>query len=284
MVKRSPHEILGVEPTSTKQEVKEQYKRLILRVHPDVQRVHVSDASREASEIIGSYTAIMKSPPQTELYTEELLRTNLRKYADDFFERISEYCGMDAPRFSEPDFERFYHIFTNFKTQRDFESREARERFCLGVRTVARAVRSLDRRMHVVSASVERAPAPSSSRERKIREYPFGCEHCGKGFNSPNQTINHLRSRKHFDRISMAVENPREYIDAQISEIAQDDERESSVEEESVEEEPVPVEICERPRKELRLEPLAFRTCATCRAVFTTRTELFAHLKAAHKT
>lgn len=283
--KRPPHEVLGLPPTSTRQEIRDQYKRLILKVHPDFQRVHASNAPAEASEIIGAYTELMRSPPAFEFYTEGLFRSDLRKYADDFFERVGSYCKISAPTFSSPDFERFYQIFTNFRTHKEFDSREDRDAFCLNVRRVAKMVRGLDRRMSVAPV-IEKKVVPRT-REKKVKTYPFNCEHCRKGFNSPNQILNHFRSRKHFENVRDKAESPEAYVKNQISELSHHDETDRpapdtvSDDTQPVDEVPVPGPTCNA-KREFKQEPTPFRTCAICKLVFKTRTELFSHLRTTH--
>lgn len=282
-VKRTSHEVLGLPPTSTKQEVKDQYKRMILKAHPDAHRTHTSEASTEAAEIIAAYTSIMKSPPILELYTEALFKTDLRKYADDFFERVSDYSGTSAPKFSDPEFERFYQIFTNFRTQKTLDTTE--QEFCLKVRKIARMVRSLDKRTCESAPVVERK-VPIKVKEKKSKIYPFNCGCCRKGFNSSNQLLDHLRSKKHLEKISEDVEDPREYVRKQISEIAGEEaeqEAQDTVEEEMDENKTVVEQKAnDVTKKYFKQEPVVFRTCAKCKLVFSTRSQLFSHLKETH--
>ncbi|ADM10908.1 DnaJ-like protein [Encephalitozoon intestinalis ATCC 50506] len=288
-IKKSPYEILDLSPISTKREIKDRYKTLILEVHPDVQKVHSSQASKEAVEIMEAYRSIMKSPPRFEFYNEELFRKDLRKYAEDFFERVSDYCGIpSAPKFGDPDFERFYQVFSNFRTQKTFETEEEKSEFCRNVRRIARVVRSLDKRANVESLSIEVYQPSPKAKEKKIKTYPFSCSHCDKGFHSRNQVINHFRSKKHFEKVSLVSETPKEYVENQIQEIAEEDFSEP-VCEPCVDQIPENAERhCaeeqETPKKPTgRQEPVPFRTCAECKIVFGGRAELLMHLKTAHK-
>ncbi|KMV66711.1 hypothetical protein M970_010400 [Encephalitozoon cuniculi EcunIII-L] len=288
-IKKSPHEVLGLSPVSTRKEIRDRYKSLILKVHPDVQKVHSSQASKEAVEIMDAYTSIMKSPPLFEFYNEELFREDLRKYAEDFFERISDYCGIPgAPKFCSPDFERFYHMFTNFRTQKAFGTEEERSEFCRGVRRVARIVRDLDKRIGTDSFPVEIPPAPARVKERKTKTYPFNCTHCEKGFHSQNQIINHFRSRKHFERVGLTEKTPRKYIENQIQEVTQQNSIEV-VQKPHREEKPESLESCkieeqgDIKKTTARQEPIPFRTCAKCRTVLSSRSELLMHLRTDHK-
>ncbi|WEL37801.1 DnaJ domain-containing protein [Encephalitozoon hellem] len=288
-VKKSPHEILSLSPVSTKKEVKDRYRTLILETHPDSQKVHSSQAPKEAMEIMEAYTSIIRSPPQFEFYTEELFREDLRKYAEDFFERICDYCRIPgAPKFSDPDFERFYQIFTNFRTQKEFTTEEEKSEFCRNVRKVARVVRSLDKRINIDSFSVAINVKPPRPKERKVKDHPFNCSHCNKGFHSRNQIIDHFRSRKHFERISMVSGDPKKYIENQVQEISCQNESETA-QKPCMEKEPEAVEVHEVKEKNAakktgsRQEPAPFRTCAECRIVFSSRSELLMHLKTGHR-
>lgn len=288
-IEKSPYEVLGLSPVSTRREVKDCYRTLILKAHPDVQKVHSSKAPKEAMEIMEAYTSIMRSPPGFELYTEELFGRDLRKYADDFFERISDYCRIPgAPKFSDPDFERFYQVFTNFRTQKVFDTEEEKSEFCRNVRKVARIVKGLDKRISIDSFPVEAHPAPPKSREKKTKLYPYNCEHCSKGFHSHNQIIDHFRSRKHFERVRLVSEDPKKYIENQLQEITCQDPSEI-IQEPCTEKEP---EIMEDHKIEEQStvkktgpikEPAPFRTCAECKAVFNSRAELLMHLKMGRK-
>lgn len=290
-IKRPPHDVLGLPTTATRQEVRDSYRRLILKAHPDARRVHSSEASGEAVEIMEAYTSMMRSPPSFSLYTEDLFRTDLRKYAEDFFERVATYCELvGAPKFSSPDFERFYHMFINFRTQRPFDTDEERVSFCRSVRNIARIVHGLDRRVNTDPVTVDASPAARPKvKEKKAKVYSFSCTHCAKGFHSRNQAIDHFRSKKHLEKVALVSHSPQEYIERQISEISLPDLPKESLDIPAEPAPPYPVDT-KTPEQDpvpkvavYRQEPAPFRTCAKCRLVFSTRTELFTHLKTSHK-
>jgi curved DNA-binding protein CbpA len=284
-VARTPSEVLGLAPTATRAEIRERYRSLILQAHPDIQHRHVSKTTAEASEVITAYSRLMKELPPLEEYTEELLKSDLKKYADDVFERIGEYFGAKAPKFSSPDFERFYCIFTNFTTTRDFELPEEKTKCCRNIRRIARTVRRLDGRI-CEDKPIEAESRVAIPREKKIKEYPICCEQCSKGFHSINQLLNHFRSRKHLEKAGEVAEDPRRYVEEQIQGITgarrEEDMRVENIEEVHMEEAVAPAEE-PRPKAELRKEPLPFRTCSRCRLIFDSRSELFVHLRTSHR-
>jgi curved DNA-binding protein CbpA len=285
-VAKTPFEILGVPPTATREEIREKYRRTILEIHPDIQHRHVSKTTGDASEVIAAYAQLTKSLPPLEEYTEELFRSDMRKYGDDLFERISDYFKIRTPKFSSPDFERFYYIFTNFTTAKEFETKEERDKCCRNVRRIARMLRQMDGRMCDEKPIQVERKAPPPPKEKKIKTYPIQCDECSKGFHSTNQLLNHLRSRKHLERVSKTTGDPRKYVEDQILRITGMERAEEEIKEEhprEVEAEDEPRAEEERPRTELRREPLPFRTCSRCRLIFDNRAELFVHLRVSHR-
>ncbi|TBU19574.1 hypothetical protein CWI42_010460 [Ordospora colligata] len=299
-VTKTPYEILGLDTTSTRHEIKTRYKQLIIKIHPDTHKNHAKDTSINAAEVNEAYNILMKSPPVFEAYTQELFKQDVRKYAGDFFERVANYCKItNYPRFDDPGFEQFYYFFTNFRAQAEFETEQEQNTFCLNVRKIARMVRSIDKRMDIVLHTT--TPSFHSSLNKQPRcntpkVYPFNCNECSKGFHCRNQLLNHLNSKKHLIKISTISDTPGKYIQEQIAGIItihpdtqapvnpdnqtttpSDTDTPSSVLNEANQSDH------QKPKKSYKREPVAFRTCSKCKLILDGREDLLLHMKANHQ-
>lgn len=305
-VAKTPYDILGLDTTSTRHEIKARYKHLIIRTHPDTCKNHTADTSTNAVEVIQAYNTLMKSPPVFEVYTQQLFKKDIRKYASDFFERVADYCKIaNYPRFDDPDFERFYYFFTNFRTQAEFETEQEQNTFCLSVRRIARVVRSLDKRMdmaiHTPASSFSSSSTSVHSSLNKQpkcntpKTYPFNCCECNKGFHCRNQLLNHFNSKKHLVKISTVSSTPQQYIQEQIAKIvAIHPDTQAPISTNNQATTPSYVDALNTPRetnqqnhqepkKAYKKEPVAFRTCSKCKLVLDGREDLLLHMKANHQ-
>eukprot|EP01022_Parablepharisma_sp_SALTPOND_P004446 TRINITY_DN120321_c0_g1_i1.p1 TRINITY_DN120321_c0_g1~~TRINITY_DN120321_c0_g1_i1.p1 ORF type:complete len:399 (+),score=43.32 TRINITY_DN120321_c0_g1_i1:420-1616(+) len=78
------YEILGVEKTATEEEIKKQYKKLALRLHPDKNR---APQATEAFKKVAQALACLTNPNKRKIYdehgNEENFRTQYREYFQD---------------------------------------------------------------------------------------------------------------------------------------------------------------------------------------------------------
>ncbi|XP_015189623.1 PREDICTED: uncharacterized protein LOC107073459 [Polistes dominula] len=177
---KTPYEILNIEPTSTKNEIRSAYIKLMLLHHPTRQK---KSDPQKAVDITNAYTTIKSSTPLFEYYTEELFKKDFMKYAADFYERIGDFCGIVSPDF-----------ITNYI--------------------------ELDDRIVKEDTKALKKPVTSSvTVERKPNIKPYCCNECKKNFKSKNQLINHYNSKKHYLAVEEMVEDPKLFVQRQIQSI-----------------------------------------------------------------
>ncbi|KAF9761969.1 hypothetical protein NGRA_2293 [Nosema granulosis] len=195
--KKTPFEILGIPPISTKEEIRERFIKLI-------------KISSDRQEIISAYDSIKNSPPDLDLYTAEILSEE--KYFKDLFQKIGDYCGLAVPK----EREEIYKMFKNFQSSRRFKTEKERIEFNYKVRKIVKEC-SIDS----IDSSIDNIDSISSidTYRSTTTEKQFKCEECKKGFRSINQLLNHYRSKKHLREVEKIEKEPKEFIKKQIENV-----------------------------------------------------------------
>lgn len=262
---KTPWEILGVDPTSTKEEVRSRFIHLVKK--------------GVRQEIVTAYEEIKRGAPPLEYYSEDLLRRDLEKYGRDVYQKIGEYTGV-VTRWGSPE---FYRVFLNFQSP-------VKGDFNLRVRQLTRMIKRLTTTridvQHVVDSEHVVDSVHVVNNEHVVNivvEKEFKCEGCCKGFRSTNQLLNHYRSRKHKDKYT------QEEIERHIQSLSQ-----CVVEEVQIPSTSTPPTQCEEETSTQHStqlssnhllssrDPPIFRTCSQCKVVFPTRREMVTHIKERH--
>ena len=104
--KRDYYEVLGVSKTSSQHEVKQQYRKLALKFHPD--RNQYSDAEEHFKEISEAY-AVISDPRKKQVYDQYGQYSD----AEEHFKEISEaYAVISDPR-KKQVYDQYGHAGTN---------------------------------------------------------------------------------------------------------------------------------------------------------------------------
>ncbi|RVE41374.1 hypothetical protein evm_013976 [Chilo suppressalis] len=215
---KPPHEVLGLPPLFTKSQARSQYLKLI-RLNPSL-----------ISNYNSAYNILKNEPPNLNLYNHEVLHDSVLVL--DLFDRISDFSGFKCPEFRSPD---FYKKFKNFNCPRKFKREEERNLFNFKIRKIIKEVYKIyegggDVREGDIGLRGSKVDIKDNSKDYKdIKDNinandnhiikldkQFKCSYCSKGFRSKNQLINHLKSKKHFEKIKEKEKEPKRFIKKEI--------------------------------------------------------------------
>ncbi|KAF7683442.1 DnaJ like protein subfamily A member 4 [Astathelohania contejeani] len=306
---QSPYDILGVDPSDPPEVIKKQYTKLLMKYHPNLNPT--TGSNDKVIELRNAYTSIMAQPKEDHIIDEDILDLSLYTHEylssldeDEFYRKINslfrkiEYINnrtmTEYPRFGDRNSKTFYTFYNFYKK---FKSKAGCEDLSSDVRRIVEIVSKLDPRLNRTYQREERVKK-KRERMKDINSELF-CKFCLKEFKSGNQMINHLNSKKHFNKIKETEKNPKEYIEREIEYInnrnsktedkkdykivKKDDKKLINITNKKDNQNIINKNI-KKERIDNYWEHEEFRKCSVCKTVFPSRNQLFIHIRSSHST